>query len=215
MNSSREAADVLRREINREMYGNKDAASALARLGSLSDSDRDEVDKLLSSKNVPKSIKPGTVAEHVYGCGIKHRDISTACTPACVGGLKHPDTEYCDVQTYTFLDGRFLKPNDIKNGASSAYLFTDVEEIPTFVKTNIGLDDIKSISVYIRSGLEYLYLRDDVIEKRPSKVGRDRVGSHPPHGEKGKETWIWLILLVLVFLVLVGGLVWWKGRRRY
>jgi hypothetical protein len=172
----------------------------------------------------------------LYGCSRRQRDLNIACTPECIGGLKHPDTEYCDIQTYNYRDSRLTKPNEIKNGATSAYLFTDVEDVPATVRDQIKNDGMTSVCIYLRSSnsSDYRYLRDEIIstQKKPSPHTSTSLSSptysslpspssissstpsNPHQNEEGKNTWLWLLLIIFIFLLIIGGLVYWNGRRK-
>jgi len=222
--SSQDLINTLRREISHEIAGNKDVEQAIKKIRTATDDERELLSTSFPNKDAPKDIKPGTVGEFLFGCAVKPKDLSVACTPSCISGLKRPDTSYCDIQTYLLHDGKLTKPNLVGTSATSAYLFSDVETVPDNVYSSIQNDGITSLSIYInlRNTIDYKYLSEVEIKplrkaqtspvQSPSYKDKLPYTPRPPcpscpskdkHKGDDSNTWVWLIIFMLVVLFII------------
>lgn len=207
--------DLLRREINHTIHGNNSTEEAIERIKQGTNEEISSVAQAFPLEGTSKKIVPGTVGEFLYGCSMKPRDLNVACTPSCLGGLKRPGTDYCDIQTYQLKDGEFTRINKVTLSASSAYLFTDTDDIPKDILNRISKDGIDSISVYINvpNTIDYRYLKDieldperkSIREYSQSTSYQSKLDTYDKNNKKdgGNNQWIWVGLIFLIILIII------------
>lgn len=117
------------------------------------------------------NIKSGTAGEFLYGCVHKQKDVNNLCVPSCIRGFRYSIKDRCDVQSYEYMDGKFVGVNQMP-GTTIAYLFTDTRDIPEEIKHEVAVDGVEKLSVYLKQGdtIDYEHIMEfDLLPMRPLK----------------------------------------------
>lgn len=161
---------------------------------------KEQMEIIKTSK--PDIITSDTVGAYLHSCFQPESTVETACTPACINGLKNSDLMSCDAVVYEKKNGKLQKLNTFTGDYADVFIATG-DTITSDDKAILKWDNINIITLYNQNGTTINYILAESINLEHSDKSEQSGPSQQLDQAQSTTLNNWTLAWVLILIALI------------